>query len=177
MTGRPVSATLHDGPIPDSSRERENAAALEQLGRLMDSQFKIPGLGVRFGLDALIGLIPGFGDVAGGMVSLYIVGAAARYGVSRVTIARMALNLAGDMLLGSLPFVGDLFDIGFKANNRNVALLQRSLAATPTEQRQSRRADTLFVVGILFVLVLVLLGAMALSALWLWLLLRLLGII
>ena len=173
MPGRPVSATLHEGPIPRTGRGDDNAAALEQLGRLMDSQFEIPGTGIRFGLDALIGLIPGIGDVAGGLVSLYIVGAAARYGVSRVTIARMALNLAGDALLGSLPFVGDLFDIGFKANNRNVALLQRSLAATPADQRKARRSDGLFVAGMLFVLVLVLAGGIALTLLWFWLLMKL----
>jgi hypothetical protein len=173
MPGRPVSATLHEGPIPDTDIDFNSVAGLEQLGRLMDSQFEIPGTGIRFGLDALIGLIPGLGDVAGGLVSLYIVGSAARYGVSRVTIARMALNLAGDALLGSLPVVGDLFDVGFKANNRNVALLQRHVAASPTDQRNARRADGAFVGAILFVLVLVLAGGMALTALWIWLLMKL----
>lgn len=174
MPGRPVDATIHAGPPPTSGLTPDAAQALEQLARLMDSKFEIPGLGIRFGLDALLGLLPGLGDVASGLVSLYIVGAAARQGVSRLTVARMALNLGIDALLGTLPFVGDLFDIGYKANNRNVALLQRSLKATPAEQRSVRRADGLFVIGILFVLALVMVGAMALTLLWFWLLLKVL---
>jgi len=172
MPGRSVTATLHDARAPIGPGGTIPLPALEQLARLMDSQFVVPGLGVRFGLDALLGLIPGLGDVASSLISLYIVAAAAQQGVSRVTIARMALNLGLDALLGSVPVVGDIIDVGYKANNRNVALLQRSLAATPGERRSGKRADGLFVVGMLALLVLVLAGAIALTAFWVWLLLR-----
>jgi len=164
MPGRPVTATLHDGPVPDSRGHGDNFRALEQLGKLMDSQFVIPGLGIRFGVDALLGLIPGLGDFAGGIVSLYILGSAAQHGVSRVTIVRMALNLVMDILLGALPFIGDVFDVAYKANNRNVALLKRHLGAADTELRSARRADKFFVAGILLALLVLLIGTAVFTA-------------
>lgn len=149
MPGRPVAATLHEGRVPNERRDGSSVRALEQLARLMDSQFVIPGLGIRFGADALIGLLPGVGDFAGGIVSLYILQSAAQQGISRVTIVRMALNLVIDILLGAIPFLGDLFDIGYKANNRNVALLKRHVEAGGAEQRSARRADKFFVGAVL----------------------------
>ena len=135
----------------------------------MDSQFVIPGVGVRFGVDPVLGLIPGLGDLVSGLVSLYIVAAAAKQGTSRLTVARMAMNLGLDALLGTVPFAGDLFDVGYKANNRNVALLRRHFEADAGELRSVRRADGWFVFGILGLLVLVLAGAFALTAFWIWL--------
>ena len=84
--------------------------SLERLGWLMDDLFRVPVLGWRFGLDALIGLVPGFGDTTTALVSFYILAAAVRYKVPKVTMLRMGLNVAIDYLLGLLPFVGDLTD-------------------------------------------------------------------
>src|SRR3982074_2731979 len=84
--------------------------SLERLGWLMGDLIRVPGLNWRFGLDALVGLIPGFGDTATSLVSFYILVSAVRYRVPKVTLLRMGLNLAIDYLVGSLPVVGDVFD-------------------------------------------------------------------
>ena len=105
-------------PLPP---ERD-AADLAALARWMDSAFRIPGLGVKFGLDAIIGLIPGLGDAATSLVSLYILAQARQLGVGRATLARIALNIAIDVIVGAVPLVGDVFDIYWKSNQRNVAL-------------------------------------------------------
>ncbi|MEX2287972.1 MAG: DUF4112 domain-containing protein [Planctomycetaceae bacterium] len=157
-------------PDPDD-RPRELEPELEWLAHWMDSAFQIPGLGVRFGLDALIGLVPGLGDTLTSIVSLYILGAARRYGVSRVTMLRMALNIALDYVIGAVPLVGDLFDVYWKANQMNVALLRRHVLATPAEQRRARSGDRLFVAVLIVVLVLLLVGSVTLVYLfvgWLW---------
>ena len=99
--------------------------SLERLGWLMDDLILHPGLGWRFGLDALVGLIPGFGDTATSLVSFYILVSAVRYRVPKVTLLRMGLNIAIDYLVGSLPLVGDLFDAWWKSNQMNVALLSK----------------------------------------------------
>ncbi len=90
---RSVAAGSHE------VRERD----LQALANLMDSAFEIPGLGVSFGLDAILGLVPGLGDAVTSLISMYIVGAARRMGVPRVTLARMTLNIVIDWLLGSVP--------------------------------------------------------------------------
>lgn len=125
---------------------------LEQLARWMDSYFEIPGSGIRFGFDAIIGLFPGAGDTLTAFVSLYILNAASRYGVPRVTILRMAFNVVIDLVIGSLPVVGDLFDIAWRSNSRNVALLKAHASATPGEVGRVRRGDWLFVGAISIVI-------------------------
>ncbi len=124
----------------------------------MDTKFRIPGLGWRFGLDAIVGLLPGVGDFATAAVSLYVLIVASGYGVPRITLARMALNIAIDYLVGSLPLVGDLFDVWWKANLRNVRLLQRALDAGPRTRRRAA-ADWLFVAAILLLLTLIVAAA------------------
>lgn len=104
---------------------------VERLSRWMDTAFEVPVVGWRFGWDALLGLVPGVGDAATMLVALYIVALAGQAGVPRITVARMGLNVAIDLLLGSLPLVGDLFDVYFKANVRNAALLRERLESTP----------------------------------------------
>jgi hypothetical protein len=96
---------------------------LDTLAKMMDSQFSIPGTNIRFGFDALIGLIPGAGDFATFLVSGFMVFILARNGASGAVMARMALNIVIDALIGSIPVVGDLFDIVFKANDRNMKLM------------------------------------------------------
>ena len=91
----------------------------------MDAAFRVPGVGVRFGLDALLGLLPAVGDVTTSLISLYVLKRAHQLGASRATLGRMAFNVLLDMTIGAIPFLGDAFDIYFKANQRNVALLQQ----------------------------------------------------
>ena len=127
--------------------------------RWLDSAFRIPGLGVRFGLDALVGLIPGVGDTLTSLASLYILNAGQRDGVPRVTLVRMALNIAIDYLLGAVPLVGDVFDVYWKANLRNVALLRKHALATPVEERKARSADRWFVGALIFGLLVLLVAS------------------
>jgi hypothetical protein len=106
---------------------------IDLLAHLLDDYFRIPGTSVRFGIAGIIGLIPGVGDVLGGVVSCVIVLAAWLNGVPNITIARMVANVAIEVLVGMIPFVGDVFDIAFKANRRNYALLAGSLQMVPRD--------------------------------------------
>lgn len=92
--------------------------------RLMDSQFRIPGTNFRFGLDPIMGLIPGFGDMGGLIVSAMILSSLAKNGASGFVLARMVLNIVIDSVIGSIPVLGDVFDFAFKANQRNLKLLE-----------------------------------------------------
>jgi Domain of unknown function (DUF4112) len=136
---------------------------LELLAHWMDSAFHIPGIGVRFGLDAIIGLIPGLGDTVTSLASLYILNAGRRYGVSRVTMLRMAANIGLDYVVGAIPLLGDAFDVVWKANQKNVALLRRHIEATPAEERRARRGDWLVLAGLVAVLALLLVGAVTVA--------------
>jgi hypothetical protein len=114
--------------VPPRSPGPPNATTLDALRRyavLLDSQFRVPGTGIRFGLDAIIGLIPGVGDISTPVFAGLLLLQAVRMRLPVVVQARMVLNAALDMLLGFIPIVGDLVDIGFKANLRNLALLER----------------------------------------------------
>jgi hypothetical protein len=102
---------------------------LDLLSRVLDTWFRIPGTSIRFGLDGIIGFIPGIGDFLAGAASCIIVLAAFFRGVPLVTVARMVTNLAVEIVVGMVPFFGNLFDIGWRANRRNYHLLERSLAA------------------------------------------------
>ena len=122
---------------------------LDRLGWLMDDLFRIPVLGWRFGLDALIGLVPGLGDTTTTLVSFYILAAAVRYRVPKITMLRMGLNIAIDYLFGSLPFVGDVADAWFKSNQKNLDLLRRRATVSAEQAREARMSDWLFVGGII----------------------------
>ena len=98
---------------------------LRVLAKLMDSQFKIPGTNVRFGLDALIGLVPGAGDFITFLISGYMVTILANNGASGFVLTRMVLNVVIDSLVGAIPVLGDIFDVAFKANQRNMTLMQQ----------------------------------------------------
>jgi hypothetical protein len=136
---------------------------VEWLSNWMDTRFEVPGLGVRFGLDALVGLVPGLGDVVTTLVSLYIIGLAGRTGLPRITVARMSLNVAIDMLLGAIPFVGDLFDVWWKANQRNARLLVERLSDPAARNRRATLADWFFVGAMILALVAVFVGIVALA--------------
>jgi len=98
---------------------------LEHLAALLDDIFRIPGTNLRFGLDAVAGLIPAAGDMLSSLASFVIIFAAWQRGLPSVTVARMVANVAIDAIVGAMPFVGDLFDLAWKANRRNMRLLQR----------------------------------------------------
>lgn len=104
-----------------------NRADIDRLAKLLDSQFRIPGTGFRFGLDSLIGLIPGIGDAITGGLGLYIVHRARQEGAPGHVIVRMLWNLLVDTVLGAIPVIGDVFDFAFRANLKNARLLQRHL--------------------------------------------------
>ena len=100
---------------------------LDMLSKVLDTWFRVPGTQIRFGLDGIVGLIPGIGDFLGGLASCIIVLAAFFRGVPMITIARMVVNLGIEVGMGLIPVVGDLFDIAWRANRRNYHLLERSL--------------------------------------------------
>lgn len=102
-------------------------ADVELLAWLLDNSIPIPGTTWRIGLDALIGLVPGVGDVISGLVGVVVVGRAAQLGMPRVVLARMLVNVAIDFVFGSIPVAGDAFDAWYKAHARNVRLLRRHL--------------------------------------------------
>jgi len=131
-----------------SPGEPDDARRVRLLARALDSAIRIPGTRVSFGLDAIVGLIPGAGDLASALMSGYIVLASARMGVSPSVVARMILNLGVDTLVGSVPLLGDLFDVGFRANIRNAALLDRHLASPESAKRSSRLALAAAVGGV-----------------------------
>ncbi|HEX8676694.1 MAG TPA: DUF4112 domain-containing protein [Segetibacter sp.] len=97
---------------------------IEFLAKLMDSKFRVPGTDIRFGLDAIIGLIPVAGDLSTLAVSGYMLLILARNGASGFLLARMVLNVLIDTVVGMIPFLGDVFDVAFKANMRNLRLMQ-----------------------------------------------------
>ncbi|HEY2893381.1 MAG TPA: DUF4112 domain-containing protein, partial [Pirellulales bacterium] len=143
----------------------EIQAFVEKLSRLMDTAFEVPGLGWRFGFDAIVGLIPGVGDLATTLVSLYLLLLASRTGLPRITLARMGLNVAIDMVGGSLPLVGDIFDVWWKSNQKNAALLRERLAAAPSESRRAKASDWIFVGAMILALIVLFAAVIALATL------------
>ena len=101
----------------------QRVARLTRLARLMDTAVRIPGTSIRFGADSVIGLIPGVGDAAGGLIGLYIVNEARRLGLPKRKLLRMLANLGADTFAGSVPLIGDVFDVMFKSHRRNVQIV------------------------------------------------------
>jgi hypothetical protein len=116
-------------------------ADVEALARWLDYAFTLPG-GFQFGFAGIIGLIPGIGDVFDALISLFIIVRAVKLRIPRVAIARMLVNVGIEALAGTVPFVGDLFDMAFKANLRNYEILKKHL----TQSERQRRADWWFLV-------------------------------
>ena len=134
---------------------------VNQLAWLLDNSIKIPVINYRIGLESVVGLIPGLGDFVGLLLSSYIVAQAARLGVSRAILMRMMLNVGFETLIGVIPVIGDLFDMTFKANQRNVNLLNQSLDEPTRVRRQSRS-----MVGGALVSLVGLVGATAAGIFW-----------
>lgn len=110
--------------MPDESKA---LARYQELARQWDSQYRIPGTPVRVGWDAILGLVPGIGDLAGCAIGAIGLWTGWRLGAPPALLLRMLLNTAVDVLIGSVPLAGDLFDIGWRSNSRNARLLQRWL--------------------------------------------------
>ena len=137
----------------DAAVRPTSAATMDALRRwavLLDSAFKVPGTNVRFGLDAIIGLVPGLGDLVAPIFTVILLGTALKMRVPAVVVARMVLIAGIDMLLGLVPIAGDIGDVFWKADLRNMALLERHArpGVAPT------RGDYLFVSGCIAVVVL-----------------------
>ena len=141
---------------------------LEVLSQIMDNQFRIPVLGWRFGLNAIIDLVPQFGDVATTIVALYVLVSAVRYRVPKVTLLRMGMNIAIYFVVGLIPFAGDLFDAWWKPNIRNINLLRRRATVSAAEAKRGRTSDWLFVALIAGALVALLFGSIALTLFFFW---------
>lgn len=155
----PLPASTIRPPLPAlSKRDTQSLEQLRWLSHTLDASIPLP-FGVRVGWDAVLGLIPGVGDAAGALMSAYVVVQAARLGAPPAVLGRMLGNVGLEALVGSVPFFGDIFDAGFKANLRNVRLLEQHMDAP----QQARRASTLWVAGAMLALVLILGAGLALT--------------
>jgi hypothetical protein len=144
---------------PSSPSSLASLQRVRAVASLLDDALRVPGTNIRFGIDPLIGLVPGLGDLLGGAASAYIILEAARVGAPASVLLRMAVNVGIDTLVGALPVVGDLFDFAWKSNARNVRLLARHVDA-PVE---TRRASMGLVVVLIAALAAVAIGATALA--------------
>jgi hypothetical protein len=134
---------------------------LARFAWLLDSSIPIPGTRLSIGIDALIGLVPFVGDLIGVLASSYILAEAARLGVGRSVLIRMALNVAAEGIVGIIPLAGDVFDAAWKANQRNVRLLERWM----DEPRHAQRASGALVAGIALALLALVVAALLLMVL------------
>jgi len=141
---------------PEADQIRKN---LQQLAWLLDSSIPVPGTRLTVGIDALIGLFPVIGDLIGVALSSYILSQAAKLGAPRSVLWRIAFNIAVEGVVGIIPFAGDVFDAAFKANQRNVQLLDAWLDAPRRTERSTRTFAALLVLALVTVLVLVGLGS------------------
>lgn len=144
-------------------RGRQGLERLRLLSQLFDRAFAIPGTRWRFGLDALFGLVPGLGDIAGGVVAAYSLSVARKLGAPPVVQAHMLMNIALDALIGMVPVLGDIFDFAFQAQTRNLALLDAWVGSPQRTARRSRRG--MFLIPLAIVLVFA-----TLTALGVWML-------
>lgn len=143
----------------------DQTRALERYRRLahaLDARWRVPGTGFRFGWDAVIGLVPGLGDALAGLIGGYGLFVGWRLGAPLVVLARMLLNLGVETVAGTVPLAGDLFDVAFRADLRNVALLDRWLEKPGQTRKRSRWLFIAIAMGLLSVLV-----ATILATLWL----------
>ena len=149
----------------DERGQIEVEQSLETLSYWLDDAIRVPVIGWRFGADALIGLIPGIGDMATTLVSFYILAAAIRYRVPKITILRMALNIIIDYVVGAIPVLGDAFDFAWKSNKMNLELIKRRARVGASDANNAATGDWLFVAGVMLFLLLVLVGSILLEIL------------
>lgn len=146
---------------PDAQRQAL-LTTVELLANILDKTVKIPGTSLYLGLDPLIGLIPGVGDVLAGLMGTIILGLAARLQIPRIIITRMSVNLLMNGVIGAIPIIGDLFSVWFRSNSRNAELLRQA----STQSARVTHGDWAYVVGLIGGTVLLLLGLVVL-VLWL----------
>lgn len=143
----------------ENRRQVEIEKGLDNLAYYLDDLFRIPGTGWRFGLDAVIGLIPNVGDTLTSFASFYILLAGVRYGVPKITLLRMALNIAIDYVLGSVPIIGDALDFFWKSNDMNMKLIREHA----TGKGKGSTSDYVFIFVLIGLLILLLIGSIAVS--------------
>ena len=146
-------------PPEQEAKNSQLEPLFKWLAVVMDEFLRVPGTKLRFGLDPLIGLIPGLGDTASAIASAMTLIYAARCGLPKILLARMSLNILINEVIGIIPGIGDAFSFWFKSNSRNYELLQRHWGG----RRRPRKTDWLFVVAVLAVLVLVVAAGLVVS--------------
>lgn len=152
--------------MPDERRPAtatQPTGGMRDLARLLDEAIRIPGTNIRIGLDAILGLLPGGGDVAGGLFSAIIMLQAARVGAPTAVLARMLGNVVIDTAVGSIPLIGDVFDFAWRANSKNVRLLESWRERPAGTQRASKVAVAGFLAALVILIVLAVWGAIALG--------------
>jgi hypothetical protein len=147
--------------------EQSQLERLRSLAWLLDESIPLPG-GYRIGIDAIVGLVPGFGDAVGALLSAYIINEARRLGAPRSVLLRMGGNVLLEAVIGAVPLAGDLFDAAFKANMRNLALLEHYQRDPVSSRRRSR----LFVLGFAVLMLLLVLAVIAIPVLLIALLIQ-----
>jgi hypothetical protein len=135
--------------------------AVERLAWWLDNAITVPGTRFRIGFDALIGLIPGLGDLVGTLFSSYIIAVAASQGLPGSVLACMAINVAIEAIIGAVPIFGDVFDAVWKANQRNVRLMEQFRTAPTAARRQSRAVVAAWMVGVVALIVVLAAGVFA----------------
>lgn len=155
-----------EGDVVGASRAERFRAAERRIGRVthaLDELIAVPGTRVRVGLDPVIGLIPVVGDAVGAIMGVWVIAEAARFGIPRLVLVRMAVNLAVDLAIGAIPLLGDIFDFAFRSNSANLELFRRHAL----DPGASTRGEQTFFVGLLLVLVgIAWLILMAVGAVW-----------
>jgi hypothetical protein len=154
----PLAATTEDSIDPTATRRR---AGVDRLAWWLDNAITVPGTRFRIGFDALIGLIPGVGDLVGALLSSYIIAVAASRGLPPSALARMAINVGLEAIVGVVPLVGDLFDAAWKANQRNVELMAQFQRTPDAARRQSRAIVAAWAAGVIAFIVVLGIGAFA----------------
>ena len=141
-----------EGEVIGVSRAERFQAAERRIGRVthaLDELVAVPGTPIRVGLDPIVGLIPVVGDAVSAIVGAWVIGEAARFGIPRLVLGRMIVNLVVDLAIGAIPLLGDLYDVAFRSNSRNLELFRRHAL----ESGASTRGEQAFFVGLLLLLV------------------------
>jgi len=131
MPARSVHPT--DQRIADLKGREEAQRRLQRIAKLMDSQIRVPLIGLRIGADAILGLVPGVGDILTGAIGAYLIYEAQRLGIPRSAVIRMVANIAFDTAIGAIPVAGDIWDFFFRANDRNMQILARHIGGLPVD--------------------------------------------
>ncbi len=158
-----------------SQSQQQHQSTLDRLRALthvLDNAIVIPGTKIRFGLDPILGLLPGGGDAIGSVLSVYLVAECLRLGLPKATLGRMLINLLIDTVVGAVPMAGDLFDVGWKANSQNLKLLEAHLNDPAPQAAADKLFTILVIVGLVGILAIALLFTTllvsAIGVLWQW---------